>query len=314
MCVGLVRFGADLCGGISLAGGIAELLLSALPCHFVDNFPCCWCSGDPLNIEPFEGCIARPNRWSHHLSHGSRHRSDPSREDPRHMVFVVILFFENYLIYFDQSSLFRLTVDFDSIKLAPLLWFFYFIAFSKIFWWTFHFCINMIKSKLGWSNDDFCLNSKVHFLSLLLVVPIAAYFLKITNDHSFAPFNVEQYPFLFKLFQAPGMIILLLGILVILFADIKYQNKEKQKPSQFPARAFKRSETQARTLAPAWVSLDYLVGEGQNASFDKKTLQRLKDLEDLDDTKKQTLFDLIDTYIRDAKTRKTYIASWMEKQ
>ncbi|MAE82081.1 MAG: transcriptional regulator [Flammeovirgaceae bacterium] len=66
----------------------------------------------------------------------------------------------------------------------------------------------------------------------------------------------------------------------------------------------------AKKIADAFgVSLDYLVGEGMNATFDKKTLQRLKDLEDLDDTKKQTLFDLIDTYIRDAKTRKTYLAS-----
>lgn len=63
----------------------------------------------------------------------------------------------------------------------------------------------------------------------------------------------------------------------------------------------------AKKIADALdVSLDYLVGEGQNAKFDKKTLQRLEELEQLDDSKKQTLFDLIDTYIRDAKTRQTY--------
>ena len=54
------------------------------------------------------------------------------------------------------------------------------------------------------------------------------------------------------------------------------------------------------------VSLDYLVGEGQNASFDKKTLQRIQDLELLEESKRKTLFDLIDTYIRDAKTRQAY--------
>ncbi len=36
----------------------------------------------------------------------------------------------------------------------------------------------------------------------------------------------------------------------------------------------------AKKIADAFeVSLDYLVGEGQNASFDKKTLQRVQDLE-----------------------------------
>ena len=63
----------------------------------------------------------------------------------------------------------------------------------------------------------------------------------------------------------------------------------------------------AKKIADAFdVSLDYLTGEGQNSRFDKKTLKRLHDLEALEDDKKKTLFDLIDTYIRDAKARKAY--------
>lgn len=66
----------------------------------------------------------------------------------------------------------------------------------------------------------------------------------------------------------------------------------------------------AKRIADAFeVSLDHLVGEGLNADFDKKAMQRLKDLELLEEDKKRTLFDLIDTYIRDAKTRKTYLTS-----
>lgn len=65
----------------------------------------------------------------------------------------------------------------------------------------------------------------------------------------------------------------------------------------------------AKKIANAFeVSLDYLVGEGMNSSFDKKTLQRIQDLELLEEEKKKTLFDLIDTYIRDAKARKAYSA------
>lgn len=55
------------------------------------------------------------------------------------------------------------------------------------------------------------------------------------------------------------------------------------------------------------VSLDHLAGEGLLNGLDKKTIQRLQDLELLDDDKKKTLFDLIDTYIRDAKARKAYM-------
>jgi hypothetical protein len=49
------------------------------------------------------------------------------------------------------------------------------------------------------------------------------------------------------------------------------------------------------------VSLDHLVSEGLLNGFDKKNLQHLHDLEHLDEDKKKSLLDLIDTYIRDAK-------------
>jgi transcriptional regulator with XRE-family HTH domain len=63
----------------------------------------------------------------------------------------------------------------------------------------------------------------------------------------------------------------------------------------------------AKKIADALgVSLDYLVGEGINSKFDKKTVKRLNDIEQLEDDKRKTLFDLIDTYIRDAKARKAY--------
>ena len=63
----------------------------------------------------------------------------------------------------------------------------------------------------------------------------------------------------------------------------------------------------AKKIADAFgVSLDFLVGEGLNSSFDKKTVQRLQDIQDLDDGTRHILFDVIDTFLRDAKTRKAY--------
>lgn len=63
----------------------------------------------------------------------------------------------------------------------------------------------------------------------------------------------------------------------------------------------------AKHMADAFeVSLDYLVGEGMNANLDKTTLKRLEDLQLLDKSKQRILFDLMDTYIRDAKARLVY--------
>ncbi len=63
----------------------------------------------------------------------------------------------------------------------------------------------------------------------------------------------------------------------------------------------------AKKIAEAFeVSLDYLAGEGINDQFDKKTIQRMRDIEDLNPAIKEKLFFLIDTILRDTKTQKTY--------
>lgn len=63
----------------------------------------------------------------------------------------------------------------------------------------------------------------------------------------------------------------------------------------------------AKKIADAFgVSLDYLVGEGQNASFDKKTVQRMQEIESMEPDFKERLFSIIDSVIRDYKTQKAY--------
>ena len=63
----------------------------------------------------------------------------------------------------------------------------------------------------------------------------------------------------------------------------------------------------AKKIADAFgVSLDYLVGEGINASFDKKTLQRLQEIENMKPVFKEHLFSIIDSVIRDYKTQQAY--------
>lgn len=63
----------------------------------------------------------------------------------------------------------------------------------------------------------------------------------------------------------------------------------------------------AKKIADAFeVSLDFLVGEGQNVSFDKKTMQRIEDIQKLDNATQEMLFNLIDTVIRDQKAKKAY--------
>jgi len=64
----------------------------------------------------------------------------------------------------------------------------------------------------------------------------------------------------------------------------------------------------AKKIADAFgVSLDYLVGEGINASFDKLTLKRLQEIHNMKADFKNHLFSIIDSVIRDYKTQQAYL-------
>lgn len=54
------------------------------------------------------------------------------------------------------------------------------------------------------------------------------------------------------------------------------------------------------------VSLDYLVGEGVNATFDSNILKLIKDIEQLSPDLKDKLLFLANAIIRDAKARQAY--------
>jgi hypothetical protein len=54
------------------------------------------------------------------------------------------------------------------------------------------------------------------------------------------------------------------------------------------------------------VTLDYLVKDGEYQTIDNKTLNRLREIEQLDPETKEKIFDIIDTYLRDFKTRQAY--------
>ncbi len=64
----------------------------------------------------------------------------------------------------------------------------------------------------------------------------------------------------------------------------------------------------AKRMADAFeVSLDYLVGEGQNAAFDKRILQRIQEIQSMNPDFRKQFFSIIDSVIRDYKTQQAYL-------
>ncbi len=52
--------------------------------------------------------------------------------------------------------------------------------------------------------------------------------------------------------------------------------------------------------------IDYLPSKGKHAAYDKDVIKRMEDIEVLDSDTKTVLFNIIDTYLRDAKARNVY--------
>jgi len=54
------------------------------------------------------------------------------------------------------------------------------------------------------------------------------------------------------------------------------------------------------------VTVDFLVGKSNSASFDKETVERINDIQKMDGDTKAVLFNVIDTYIQNFKTKKAF--------
>jgi transcriptional regulator with XRE-family HTH domain len=54
------------------------------------------------------------------------------------------------------------------------------------------------------------------------------------------------------------------------------------------------------------ITVDYLLGKSAFAKFNQEDIKRLEDIEKLDSDTKSKLYFVIDTFLRDAKTRQAY--------
>lgn len=52
------------------------------------------------------------------------------------------------------------------------------------------------------------------------------------------------------------------------------------------------------------VTVDFLIGSGENASYDKETVEYINDIQKMNADTKNVLFKVIDTYIQNFKTKK----------
>ena len=54
------------------------------------------------------------------------------------------------------------------------------------------------------------------------------------------------------------------------------------------------------------ITVDFLLGEGEYATYDKDTMDRIKSIQKMDAGTKNILFNVIDTYIQNFKTKQAF--------
>ena len=64
-------------------------------------------------------------------------------------------------------------------------------------------------------------------------------------------------------------------------------------------------EVAAKIADALEVSLDFLVGK-TNVEIDSKALNRLQDIQKLNEVDKATVFEMVDAFLRDRKAKKAY--------
>ena len=87
----------------------------------------------------------------------------------------------------------------------------------------------------------------------------------------------------------------------------KHSNVSREMISKYERSLAIPSVDAAKKIADAFdVSLDYLVGEGINAAFDKNILNRMQEIQNMKPDFRVHLFSVIDSVIRDYKTQQAY--------
>jgi hypothetical protein len=125
----------------------------------------------------------------------------PAIDDSRILVhvFILIFFFEDFLIITKQTSLLHTSISFDSISPQPFVIFFVVLTASRILWWYIHLTIYSIQSTFNRIGTGYE-NKRDSYTAFLLLILSSVYgWLFLTNE-STRPVTWAQHPNLFLTF------------------------------------------------------------------------------------------------------------------
>ena len=121
----------------------------------------------------------------------------PAIDDSRVLVhaFIVIFFFEDFLIITKQTSLLHTSISFDSISLQPFVIFFVVLTASRILWWYIHLTIHAVQNFSGRNTGHE--SKRDSYTAFLLFILSSVYSWQFLTKESIRPVTWVEHPYLF---------------------------------------------------------------------------------------------------------------------
>lgn len=136
---------------------------------------------------------------------------------------IVILFFENFSIYINKTSLFNTTLSLTELELKPLLFFFVFLAGMKLLWIFWHITRDLIPF---FRNMDGKIKGSSSFAGFLLCFLGCAYFNALIDFPQLHPINPDTHPFFNRIFISPFALLAMGGLVINLLIGVNTDNLE----------------------------------------------------------------------------------------
>jgi len=141
-------------------------------------------------------------------------------------VFVVIFFFEDYLIISQDTSLLHTVIDFKNIALQPFISFFVFIVLAKVLWFLWHLFLIWLKGRLDLNQGEGDVYKKVSLLAFMLSILLFTYIGLVSNNQTVMPVSSVEHPFWSRAALSTPTLAALICTLIC-FQSVNYNEEKK---------------------------------------------------------------------------------------
>lgn len=140
-------------------------------------------------------------------------------------VFIVIFFFEDFLIISQKTSLLQIAIKLDSISPLPFVLFFVIIAASWVLWYSVHLIIYAFEEifRIKHRGDQIKRDSFTAFLLMILTITYSGLFITV---ETIRPVAWSEHPYLFGVICLALLVTVSMSFYIGIWRGTDFANEE----------------------------------------------------------------------------------------